>query len=453
MRIIFKFLLFLVIITACNKDTVLDSTPNSPTNYLDIAKSWYNTNSKLASTTRSKIDLKNLIVDWDNHGYIFNQQKDSVIFIPLKSTNDSFYREINVVKNNKGEPFGIIKEYIGNPAIENTLLNIYSGSGILLERAKYNYQTKKLQYIVVKNKHTLVNTIKNKIACNGCEGSIDDGFDIEEVAITGYTKNKFDDGYTYNPIPAFPGMTSFPSGASSGGPADTKSSAEAFNAHIDDSELPDCIKSIISILKQQSGNSVADIIRKFSGNSPDYNWVIKFNGPDKYMSNTQYGRTDLQYLTDKGEVTTLLNPDPVHYRYASDLAVAVTIIHESVHAYLTKLYFTDKQTIFDNYPEMVNKFFKTYKSDQNEAQHNVLAKRFVNDVAYTLQLYGRSKGYDLQTSFYEELAWAGLTETNVFKTLDKNQQQKIINTIKAERYGNNVNTNGITQKGKKIGCY
>ncbi|NQD69659.1 hypothetical protein HP439_02845 [Sphingobacterium shayense] len=211
---------------SCEKDTSRELQP-WPSDYLELTRAWYRENGNLVSDSRSGIDPQQFIISWDEHGYIFNRDGDSVIYIPIKSENDSFYREINLVKNEFGEPFGVIKEYVGNPSIENTLLNIYSGSGFLLERAKYNYKSGRMQYILAK-KHSadILANIKNKISCSGCTGSFADGYEIEEVVVTGYTNgNNYDDQYNSAPeIPSIPGVS-----GGGGGNGSASSSAAAIS--------------------------------------------------------------------------------------------------------------------------------------------------------------------------------------------------------------------------------
>jgi len=52
------------------------------------------------------------------------------------------------------------------------------------------------------------------------------------------------------------------------------SCVEAFNDHIDDNELPACFQDVLSNLKKLSGNSVADIIQKFSNSNTNFNLKI-----------------------------------------------------------------------------------------------------------------------------------------------------------------------------------
>src|SRR5690606_40050544 len=116
-----------------------------------------------------------------------NPTGDTVIAIPITSKNDTLYPEISLVMNEEGVPFGIIKEYLGNPFIANTIIHIYTGRGMLLETALYDHQTGTMRYIIDMPRKTkgLLPRAWKKIACNGGSGNLNDGRGIEEVDVTG----------------------------------------------------------------------------------------------------------------------------------------------------------------------------------------------------------------------------------------------------------------------------
>ena len=223
---------------------------------------------------------------------------------------------------------------------------------------------------------------------------------------------------------------------------------DLFNRRIDDSSLPDCMKEIIKDLGVLKGNTVADIINRFAGNTPKYQWKVRFS-PDN-MTTIQFAGTQFAYENEF--VTTNLNSDPIAFRYGSDLAFAKTIIHESIHAYLVVLYFTDRHTLLDNYPVLINKLFNTHRKPENDKQHDLFVDNFIGDIKNTLALYGNSKGYDLNDQFYEDMAWGGLAGTDAFLQLDSADQNRINNTLNAEHFGGKINSNGVTQKGVRLLC-
>jgi len=81
-----------------------------------------------------------------------------------------------------------------------------------------------------------------------------------------------------------------------------------------------------------------------------------------------------------------------------------------------------------------------------------LVKYFISDIALTLQSYGMNSGYALPYQFYSDLAWGGLLNTRAFAQLPQQDRLRIQGIVNSEQHGNNVTTNGQTQKGKKLDC-
>lgn len=263
----------LLLLVSCQKDVI--NSVQEDTGYLALAKRWYNADSNIAQKKKQDFDISKLSMDWNSCQFTTNSTGDSVIVIPIKSRTDTFYREIALVKNGENIPFGIIKEYQGNPFKSNTILNIYTGSGKLLETALYNFEKKTMQYIHFRNKGKgLLFWIKNKISCTGCSGSIDDGFSIEKIPVTGYPKNPGNGNNSGNndcppKLPSYPGTGSGGSGGSSGGGNNGgESGIMLYNRRIDTENLPICMSEVLSDIQGISGNTVADIIvnvfRKFT---------------------------------------------------------------------------------------------------------------------------------------------------------------------------------------------
>ncbi|GHE29774.1 hypothetical protein [Sphingobacterium griseoflavum] len=77
-----------------------------------------------------------------------------------------------------------------------------------------------------------------------------------------------------------------------------------------------------------------------------------------------------------------------------------------------------------------------------------MAKSFINDIAASLIQYGKKMKYPMNDSFYKDLAWKGLTDTDAFSSLSDTDKKRITDTIKAQQYG----VENIAPKGKKLGC-
>jgi len=88
--------------------------------------------------------------------------------------------------------------------------------------------------------------------------------------------------------------------------------------------------------------------------------------------------------------------------------------------------------------------------DQNSLQHDIITKNFIIDLSTSLKSYGELMGYKLPGTYYDDLAWKGLTGTKAFNKLDDETKTRITNTIKAEQYG--IFKEGTSRKGTKLGC-
>jgi hypothetical protein len=111
----------------------------------------------------------------------------------------------------------------------------------------------------------------------------------------------------------------------------------------------------------------------------------------------------------------------------TDLAIATTTIHENIHSILLFLYQTDTfPNISENptYEQLMQAYIAETVSNGNtpeilltgNPQHDFMAQ-FVGNIAEAIKAYGISKGYSLPDSFYNALAWSGLTDTPTFHNL------------------------------------
>lgn len=228
-----------------------------------------------------------------------------------------------------------------------------------------------------------------------------------------------------------------------GGGSDGSDIAD-FNAKIDDTNLPDCMKGVLDTLKMLDGNSVADMIKKFSGEVPGYN--LKFatqnlSDPMKFAVTTP---------DNNGDMIIGLNTNPLVIGNVSDLAIGATMLHESIHAYLYAFYQNDPVAATMTYPELFEKYSKE-KAFSNGVQHEKIAKDFIADLAASMKNYGELKGYHLDKQIYDDIAWKGLLETAAFKSLSDIDKSRIIDRIMSEQYDTRKDK-GVTQKGARLGC-
>ncbi|MGE8421873.1 MAG: hypothetical protein ACN6PI_03540 [Sphingobacterium siyangense] len=234
-------------------------------------------------------------------------------------------------------------------------------------------------------------------------------------------------------------------GSGTSGEGDAEAAVNDFNERIDDSNLPDCMKNVLERLQMLKGNTVADIIRKFSGELPGYNLRLGMKENNNPM---QVAGTNSEITN--GFALIEFNSNLLTTQNVTDLAFATTVLHESIHAYLFALYKSDPSAASLTYPELFEKYSKK-KALDNNLQHETIARDFVADLARSIKNYGELKGYTIDKQVYDDLAWKGLTETSSFKMLSENDKSRIIDRIMAEQYDSRKD-NGIKQKGSRLGC-
>lgn len=227
-------------------------------------------------------------------------------------------------------------------------------------------------------------------------------------------------------------------GGGGSGPTNTQS--------IDKSQLAPCQDNVLTNLQATTGAGLYSILKLFAGNTPGYNWTVK-NGA---LPTGTYGSTS-PYDRSTGSVTTTF--DSNHWRDATDLSIARTMLHEEIHAYLVSYFANDP--IYAN--ATFSQFVDAWKvapvgADPNIYHHNEMAQGWVGDVAWALKQYGISRGYNLSDQFYSDMAWAGLEDTALFKAKSPAEQTRIHNTIQTEVNGTDSNGNPTSQSGRKAGC-
>lgn len=149
---------------------------------------------------------------------------------------------------------------------------------------------------------------------------------------------------------------------------------------------------------------------------------------------------------------------------ATDLSIARTIIHESVHALLVQMYEEGKFLLPDgttdpNFANLADAYTKALETNDASGlglpQHEYMSN-LVEDIATSLSAYGNQNGYNLPFSYYEKLSWAGDLLQFYQQYLPDGSINPdwvtINNTIVAEQNNDNTlydgNGNQILPKGK-----
>nr|WP_299031366.1 hypothetical protein [uncultured Tenacibaculum sp.] len=111
---------------------------------------------------------------------------------------------------------------------------------------------------------------------------------------------------------------------------------------------------------------------------------------------------------------------------ATQLSIAKTLIHESLHAFINLN--IDKYNRNNTFIQAIGLYYTKYKNDSNLSQHNFMSQ-FVEAVAYSLSAYDN---HQQSMDYYIAMSWGGLESSDAYKKLpNKTAIQKIINN---ERY-------------------
>ena len=133
---------------------------------------------------------------------------------------------------------------------------------------------------------------------------------------------------------------------------------------------------------------------------------------------------------NQGDCTVLTEFNTTYLDSATDLAIAKTAIHESVHAILTYLFqigALEAEGDHPNYKDLLIAFTNLQASTSpdtdgtiatlNDLQHEFMTD-LVDEMADALQDYGQSRGYSLSLDYYKKLVWSSssMMETSNYTT-------------------------------------
>ncbi|MGI0105367.1 hypothetical protein [Salinimicrobium sp. WS361] len=141
-----------------------------------------------------------------------------------------------------------------------------------------------------------------------------------------------------------------------------------------------------------------------------------------------------------GEFTFTITLDQGYIENASQLAIARTIIHESLHAYLGYLYQDDPTTTF---MQKLNR----YRTEKSKLGEHEFMTQFTEAIGASLASWD-NHSLDHILNYYEALGWSGdMLKTTAFDKLDEDFQELIKEANKAE--GDAINKATTNAKGEK----
>ena len=223
--------------------------------------------------------------------------------------------------------------------------------------------------------------------------------------------------------------------------------AEALERKIDSTELDDCVREVLTALTKLP-DGLGFVVQKFAKGGADFDLKVVVATPS---STTSVASTTTEVKDQKRYYITRINP--LYLETATDLSIAKTILHESIHAYLLAYYYNDPRFLYENYPQFLEEVVQGTNGDLMPIHHEAIIRSFVSDIATSLRKYGESKGYDLSNQFYEDLAWGGLTTMATFSQMfSYSERVRIQNVIKVELEGVRIDMTKVKPKGTRIDC-
>jgi len=178
-----------------------------------------------------------------------------------------------------------------------------------------------------------------------------------------------------------------------------------------------CQREIISDASS-SCSPIGQVLLNIFESSDDVN--LLFTTSNLLPTNTN-ANTSSQSACNNGICEITITFNQALLQTASDLAIARTAIHESLHAILVRMYENGSLTSSDGQPlEGYENLVGAYLDHLSGLQvninkpHHELMTEFVEDMATALSFYDNS---EQSFSFYKKLCWSGLTTTDIFLSL------------------------------------
>ena len=183
---------------------------------------------------------------------------------------------------------------------------------------------------------------------------------------------------------------------------------------IQDGLQNDYLQQVLSEVLDLKSGKVGEIINLFTEANQNWNWTVQ----EGILPASYNGTTQLL----SGEVLTTL--DGTKLSKATNLAVARTMIHEMVHAYLTTYFKYDPVNAAKDYPQILRAWVTQKNPDYNEIQHDEIEKSFVEYIAMALKEYSESMSLSfIDDSVYTDLAWGGLDFKNNSQLTDEDKER------------------------------
>lgn len=190
---------------------------------------------------------------------------------------------------------------------------------------------------------------------------------------------------------------------------------QSFDQRTNELSLPVCARNIFNKLLGIRTGEFATIINNFTGQISTFSWTL--------LIGNARGKTNANTSPIPNQESIISTFDEGYLKTATDLSIARTMLHEGVHAWLVNAFRSDQQKAALDYPKLFEEFMNG-KNDLNELHHNEIVRSFINDIAHNLELFGRASGYVLNSQYYADMAWGGLTDYQVLQELTTGGQRQ-----------------------------
>lgn len=197
--------------------------------------------------------------------------------------------------------------------------------------------------------------------------------------------------------------------------------------------VPTCIYNAFHTLREQRTGFWGKVIYDFADETPSFKWSIT-------TGTTPAGKAAITNADPTGKITTTISN--IYLSEATNISVARTMLHEAAHAFL--VYKFTSQATQKEYPQLYQDYILAGAVTAT-AQHQEIARSFVNDIASILKVYGQGLGLQAYDTYYMDLAWGGLFGTTFFNALPTADKERITAINQAEATGESVTSpNGHT---------
>lgn len=221
------------------------------------------------------------------------------------------------------------------------------------------------------------------------------------------------------------GATAPPGSGGGGGGSPSPSSP----ATIITGNLNSCVQAQLTRLQNLKGNDIGGLFRFFSS-TPYTTWNIQSayladdNGRQVNAVTSSSAGLPADYISTALNITFTSN--------ATNVAVARTLIHESMHAYLIRWAYSRSMNVNATTSQLVDAYLGAANPNDPAGQHEAMVN-IINQMAGALQ--ADFPDLDLTTGGYaQNLFWGGLTQTAAYAALPDSQKSAILTAAAAESY-------------------